>query len=58
MTIGKSPHDYQKKYHYENTIFPSREDNIIDFFWQRLHDDCTNHIMSANRFFSGVDIEI
>ena len=58
MNTGKSPYDYYKNYHYRNTTVPSNETDIIDFFWQRLHDDCTNHIMSAIRVYSGVDVEI
>ena len=58
MTTGKSPYDYFMKYKYGNTTVPSEEADIIDFFWQRLHTDCTNHVMSANRVYSGVGVDV
>ena len=46
------------KYKYGNTTVPSEEADIIDFFWQRLHTDCTNHVMSANRVYNGVGVDV
>ena len=57
MTTGKSPYDYQMKYHYGNTTLPADED-ILEFFYDRLHEDCTDHVMSASRVHNGVPVQI
>ena len=56
MNTGKSPYDFYIKYIYGNTTVPTG--NIIDFFWQRLHNDCTNHVMSADRVYKDESLEL
>ena len=58
MTTGKSPYDYQMKYHYGNTTLPAEDEDILEFFYNRLHEDCTDHVMSASRVHSGVAVQV
>ena len=47
------------KYHYGNMTVPTGEDDdIIEFFWTRLHNDCGDHFMSASRVYSGVAVTV